>query len=164
MTAATGLADAEPPSPRIAAALAIAWTPQGGSIRLLATRRPPGKRFEGLWEWPGGKIEPGESPEDAACRELMEETGLRAERAAASMIGLHHDPGPPAIDFHLFAIRLEQATRPRLLACDAARWLAPDEAFALASPPANRAINRLIAAWIAEARSAPRAPRPSEAR
>ena len=44
--------------------------------RVLLTRRPAGKPMEGLWEFPGGKIEPGERPEDTLVRELGEELGI----------------------------------------------------------------------------------------
>jgi len=44
--------------------------------RVLLTRRPAGKPMAGLWEFPGGKIEPGERPEDSLIRELKEELGI----------------------------------------------------------------------------------------
>ncbi len=47
---------------------------------VLLTRRPAGKPLAGLWEFPGGKVEPGEDPEDAAIRELREELGIDIAR------------------------------------------------------------------------------------
>lgn len=44
--------------------------------RVLLTRRPPGKPMAGLWEFPGGKLEPGEPPEACIIRELREELGI----------------------------------------------------------------------------------------
>ncbi|MBA4782891.1 MAG: (deoxy)nucleoside triphosphate pyrophosphohydrolase [Rhizobiales bacterium] len=44
--------------------------------RVLIARRPEGKPLAGLWEFPGGKLEPGERPEDALIRELHEELGI----------------------------------------------------------------------------------------
>ena len=44
--------------------------------RILLTQRPPGKTLAGLWEFPGGKIDPGETPEAALVRELHEELGI----------------------------------------------------------------------------------------
>ena len=45
--------------------------------RVLLARRPPGKPMEGLWEFPGGKVDPGETPEAALIRELEEELGIQ---------------------------------------------------------------------------------------
>jgi 8-oxo-dGTP diphosphatase len=44
--------------------------------RLLVAQRPPGKALAGLWEFPGGKVEPGECPEQTLIRELEEELGI----------------------------------------------------------------------------------------
>lgn len=47
--------------------------------RVLITQRPEGKQLAGLWEFPGGKVEPGETPEEAVVRELREEIGVETQ-------------------------------------------------------------------------------------
>jgi 8-oxo-dGTP diphosphatase len=49
--------------------------------RVLIAQRPPGKAMAGLWEFPGGKIEPNETPETALIRELREELGITVQPA-----------------------------------------------------------------------------------
>jgi mutator protein MutT len=63
--------------PTPATPIAIAVVEQEG--RFLIGQRPPGVALAGLWEFPGGKIEPGESAEAAAARECLEETGIVVE-------------------------------------------------------------------------------------
>ncbi|MGE0612715.1 MAG: 8-oxo-dGTP diphosphatase MutT [Hyphomicrobiales bacterium] len=66
--------------------------------RVLLTRRPSGKPMAGLWEFPGGKLEPGEQPEAALIRELAEELGIDVTEAClAPFTFASHDYG----DFHL---------------------------------------------------------------
>ena len=58
-----------------------------GAGNILLQQRPPGKAMAGLWEFPGGKIAAGESPEAALCRELQEELGLRVAEASLAPFG-----------------------------------------------------------------------------
>ena len=67
--------------PVVAAALA---DPDG---RWLLQKRPAGKRHAGLWEFPGGKVEAGETPRDALVRELNEELTIRIQAGAAVQVG-----------------------------------------------------------------------------
>ena len=60
--------------------------------RVLIAERPAGKSMAGLWEFPGGKVEPGERPEQSLIRELKEETGTdKAEILGESRGWLHYD-------------------------------------------------------------------------
>ncbi len=66
--------------------------------RVLITQRPAGKSMAGLWEFPGGKVEPGEAPETALIRELDEELGVdTAESCLAPVTFASHRYD----DFHL---------------------------------------------------------------
>ncbi len=66
---------------RVAAAVLV--RPDG---QVLLAQRPAGKPYEGYWEFPGGKLEPGESPRAALVRELHEELGITVRRAAPWLV------------------------------------------------------------------------------
>jgi 8-oxo-dGTP diphosphatase len=78
--AATG-ADSLPILPVVSVALI------DGRGQVLLQQRPPGKAMAGLWEFPGGKINPGETPEEALCRELQEELGITVAPGDLSEFG-----------------------------------------------------------------------------
>lgn len=69
-----GDASAGEPRKLVQVAVGVLLQPDG---RFLLTSRPPGKVYAGYWEFPGGKLEQGESVEQALCRELQEEIGVR---------------------------------------------------------------------------------------
>jgi 8-oxo-dGTP diphosphatase len=64
---------------RLITVVAVALVDPDG--RVLIAQRPEGKPLAGLWEFPGGKLEPGERPEDALIRELREELGIAVKAA-----------------------------------------------------------------------------------
>ncbi|ARO15650.1 8-oxo-dGTP diphosphatase [Ketogulonicigenium robustum] len=66
--------------------------------RVLLAQRPAGKSLAGLWEFPGGKLEAGESPEQALIREMEEELGIRATPDALTPLAFASHSYP---DFHL---------------------------------------------------------------
>ena len=66
--------------------------------RVLIAERPPGKAMAGLWEFPGGKVEAGERPEDTLIRELSEELGITVREACLAPLTFASHSYP---DFHL---------------------------------------------------------------
>jgi len=62
------------------------------AARILIAERPGGKHMAGLWEFPGGKLEPGEPPAEGLRRELLEELGILVDRAEPFLEHVHHYP------------------------------------------------------------------------
>ncbi len=105
--------------------------------RVLIAERPPGKAMAGLWEFPGGKVEPGERPEEALIRELGEELGIVVTEPclAPFTFASHHYP-----DFHLlmpiFVCRRREGT-PIPRDHTALKWVRPRELSRYPMPPAD---------------------------
>ena len=106
--------------------------------RILLTQRPPGKHLAGLWEFPGGKCEVGESPDAALRRELREEIGIEAG-AIEPLIALPwHYPGK-SIFLDVYRL-LVHAGAPHGREGQALRWASIDELADIAMPPADRPV------------------------
>ena len=105
--------------------------------RVLLTQRPEGKSMAGLWEFPGGKIEPGELPEAALSREMREELGIEiCERCASPLTFVSH----PYEDFHLLMmlyICRKWEGIPTPLEGQKLTWKYPRDMAALPMPPAD---------------------------
>jgi len=105
--------------------------------RVLLTQRPEGKKLAGLWEFPGGKVEPGETPEAALIRELSEEIGVITREACLAPLtfaSFSYD------EFHLlmplFVCRRFEGTA-RGLEGQALKWVRPRDMRDYPMPPAD---------------------------
>ncbi len=116
--------------------------------RVLMQRRPEHVMLGGLWEFPGGKVEPGETPAAACARELHEELGITVEVGREVAI-VDHTYSHLRVRLHAFRCRIT-AGEPRTVTGEPMRWLAPDELNAVAVPRASR---KIIEAARAEARA-----------
>jgi 8-oxo-dGTP diphosphatase len=109
-----------------------------GDGRVLLARRPAGKDMAGLWEFPGGKLQEGETPEGALVRELNEELGIDVETACLAPIAFS---SLNSAGFHLlmplYACRKWKGVAQPLEA-SALAWVRPAEFQRYEMPPADR--------------------------
>ncbi len=143
-----------PHSPRVLRVAAVcllrrssAGAPPGPEI--LATKRLPTGRGANLWEFPGGKLEPGESPVEAATRELREELGVGAVKLSL-FDEFEHDYGDLVIWLTLFLGELGPGAELHALQVSEFRWMRIEETATLHWLPANQRVLQRLRAWIAE--------------
>jgi 8-oxo-dGTP diphosphatase len=116
--------------------------------RVLVQQRPAGKSLAGLWEFPGGKVEAGETPEDALIRELEEELAIGVPCACLFPATFATDAGE-ARDLLLLLYTCRKWTGvPRALAAAALRWVRPAELHAMDLVPADRPMVAVLEALI----------------
>ena len=104
--------------------------------RYLIARRKAGTHLGGLWEFPGGKRERGESLEDCLRREVREELGVEITDPSLFKV-ISHDYPEKAVELHFFRCSIRVGS-PRPLGCDDLRWVTPDELSEYPLPLADR--------------------------
>jgi mutator protein MutT len=109
--------------------------------RYLVSRRPAGTHLAGLWEFPGGKCDGGESHERCLARELVEELGVGCT-VGPELIVIEHTYPERAVRLHFR--RCEIDGEPRPLLGQELRWVTPVELSALELPEADRELVELL--------------------
>ncbi len=116
--------------------------------RILLTQRPEGKSMAGLWEFPGGKVEPGETPEHALIRELQEELGIDTwESCLAPLTFASHSYDGFHLLMPLFACRKWQGIaegRER----QALKWVRAGDLRSYPMPPADVPLIATLRDWL----------------
>jgi 8-oxo-dGTP diphosphatase len=108
---------------------------------FLVTRRPRGVHLEGLWEFPGGKCEPGESREDCLAREILEELGASVT-VRSEVFHVTHTYDDRVVDLHFF--RCEMPGTPQPLLGQEIQWVNGEGLVDLEFPPADAELIALL--------------------
>lgn len=117
--------------------------------RLLLARREKGRHLRGCWEFPGGKLEPGESPEAAVVREVAEELGVSA-RAERLLAEARHSYPERTVSLRFYLCRIDGT--PSGAEGQPVAWYPPHAVAGLDLPPATRAVLDAILAGVAAER------------
>lgn len=113
--------------------VAVIWNDRG---QILIDKRSPGGNFGGFWEFPGGKLEPGETIEACIKREIMEELGIEIE-VEKHLIAIAHTYSRLKVTLEVYECRYLKGT-PQPIECDEIRWVTVDELDLFTFPEANQ--------------------------
>lgn len=122
--------------------LVVAAVVRDASGRLLVQRRRQGTHLEGLWEFPGGAVEPGEEPAAALERELEEELGVAASAGDPITFAWHRDDHRDVL-LLFFQARIESGA-PHGREGQEIRWVTSGELGDLPTPPADAELVRML--------------------
>ena len=132
---------------------AVALRAENG--RILMQRRRQDRIHGGLWEFPGGKVEPGESPEVAIIREIDEELGIALDEMELSPLAFASGPADPPVSENPLVILLYTCRKwhgePECRDGEEIRWFLPEELSSLDMPPLDRPLARALLGAIGSA-------------
>jgi mutator protein MutT len=106
--------------------------------RVFVARRGPGRHLSGKWEFPGGKVEPGETPEQALARELAEELGIACE-VGEFLCSAVYEGTEPALELLAYRVRRGPG-RIELREHMEARWVSPAQLARMNLPASDRLV------------------------
>lgn len=116
--------------------------------RVLLAQRPEGKSMAGLWEFPGGKVEAGETPEHALIRELEEEIGINTwESCLAPLTFASHSYDNFHLLMPLFACRKWEGT-PQPKENQSLKWVKPQDLRTYPMPEADIPLIPILRDWL----------------
>jgi 8-oxo-dGTP diphosphatase len=124
--------------------------------RVFLTQRKTGTHLAGAWEFPGGKVEPGEDPRDALARELAEEIGVVASVGDIVEVTFHRYPGKDVLLLFYEARLPPGSPEPRALDVAAVKWAEASDLRDELFPPADVAVLAKVRAMCSQ----PSPPRP----